>query len=288
MYGRGTASVAEQIGSSVEEAQQLVDKFFNGFPTVRDWIEKTRESARKLGYVEDVAGRRRRLPDIQLPKYQIIPKEGSEFTEEFNPLLYAKPSTSTEDNPILKHYEEALKNVKGRKDFAALKEQAAKDCPQIELKDNSGFIAEAERQCVNARVQGGASTISKTAMINVARDAELNRLGFRILICVHDEIIGECPRENAEKVGKRLSQLMIESAAVLCSVPMKCDTYCISRWYEDDFSDYIHGRYEDMSAGSGSAEEVRAKLLEDYPMISPAYLEKMMQGTYECNVHEDI
>lgn len=288
LYGRGTASVAEQIGSSVEEAQQLVDKFFNGFPTVKDWIEKTRESARKLGYVEDVAGRRRRLPDIQLPKYQIIPREGSGLVEEFNPLLYAKPTASKEENPILKHYEEAVKNVRGRKEFAALKEQAAKDCPDIELRDNSGFVAEAERQCVNARVQGGAGSITKTAMINVAKDPILQSYGFKTLICVHDEIIGECKKEFAEEAGKRLSQIMIESAATLCSVPMKCDTYCISRWYEDDFSDYIHGKYEDAVKEGKSEQEAQNSLLQNYPMVSPERLMEMMQGTYECNKYEDI
>lgn len=35
LYGRGAASVGEQIGKTREEAQEILDKFFNAFPTVK-------------------------------------------------------------------------------------------------------------------------------------------------------------------------------------------------------------------------------------------------------------
>ena len=287
MYGRGTASVAEQIGASMEEAQELVDKFFNGFPTVKDWIEETKESAHRIGYVEDILGRRRRLPDIQLPRYQVIDKSNSSNID-FNPLLEARGLVSFHKNPKIQYYEQALSRVKSRREFNDLVSKAARECPDIELKDNTGFIAQAERQCVNARVQGGAGSITKTAMISVAKDSILQSYGFRTLICVHDEIIGECKKEFAEEAGKRLSQVMIESAATLCDVPMKCDTYCISRWYEDDFSDYIHGKYEDAIEEGKSEQEARDSLLQNYPMINPERLMEMIQGIYECNKYEDV
>lgn len=287
MYGRGTASVAEQIGASMEEAQELVDKFFSGFPTVKDWIERTKESAHKIGYVEDILGRRRRLPDIQLPRYQVIDKSNSSNID-FNPLLETRGLVSSYKNPKIQYYEQALSRVKSRREFNDLVSKAAKECPDIELKDNTGFIAQAERQCVNARVQGGAGSITKTAMISVAKDPILQSYGFRTLICVHDEIIGECKKEFAEEAGKRLSQVMIESAATLCDVPMKCDTYCISRWYEDDFSDYIYGKYEDAIKEGKSEQEAQDSLVQNYPMINPVRLIDMMQGTYECNRYEAI
>ena len=49
MYGRGAASVAEQIGQSLEEAQAIIDKFYDGFPKVRKWVDKTIEDAHKTG-----------------------------------------------------------------------------------------------------------------------------------------------------------------------------------------------------------------------------------------------
>ena len=42
----------------------------------------------------------------------------------------------------------------------------------IEIHDNSGFIAQAERQCVNARIQGGAATMTKISMIKIHKDEE--------------------------------------------------------------------------------------------------------------------
>ena len=39
-------------------------------------------------------------------------------------------------------------------------------------------------------------------MINVDKDPRLKELGFELLIPVHDELIGQCPVENAEEVSK--------------------------------------------------------------------------------------
>ena len=87
-------------------------------------------------------------------------------------------------NPKIKEYEALLKKCKYRKDFKAVQEAAEKE--GITIKFNSDKIAEALRQSVNARIQGGAASMSKRAMVNVYNDDILNNLGFRLLICVHD------------------------------------------------------------------------------------------------------
>lgn len=56
LYGRGTASVAEQIGSSVEEAQQIIDDFFNAYPAIKQFTEETQAKAKKNGYTETAWG----------------------------------------------------------------------------------------------------------------------------------------------------------------------------------------------------------------------------------------
>ena len=38
LYGRGTASIAEQTGKTIAEAQDIVDRFFKAYPTVKKWI----------------------------------------------------------------------------------------------------------------------------------------------------------------------------------------------------------------------------------------------------------
>ena len=64
MYGRGTKSVAEQIGIKESEAAGLIAGFFDKYPVARMWLEKTKAFAKKYGYVVSHFGRIRRLPTI--------------------------------------------------------------------------------------------------------------------------------------------------------------------------------------------------------------------------------
>lgn len=240
MYGRGTASIAEQVGCSVPEAQEITNDFFNSFPKVKKWMDETEKSAKEKGYVEDFWGRRRRLPDIQLPKFTV--KDVSKnTTTEFNPLLYCKGLSKKQENPKVKQYENLCLSSTNRKELEQIKKRALAD--GIEITNNGGKIAQAERQSVNARVQGGASTMSKIAMIKVFRSKELKDLGFRLLLQVHDELIGECPRGNEEKVAEVLTNIMKSSVEDKIPVPFKCDASITSVWYEDDYGDSLQKDY---------------------------------------------
>lgn len=282
MYGRGTASVAEQTGLSLEEAKNVIDSFYNGFPKVRQWINATTEFAEKNGFVSTLWGRRRRLPDILLEPYEISCMVSKPVN--FNPLFEDTSEIKFEDKEKIAQYKKALMNCKSFQEREDIKKRAILD--GIKIRDNNGFIAQARRQCVNARIQGSAADMSKNAMILIHNNQRLRELGFKMLFVVHDEIAGECPRENAEEVGKLLSELMIESAKKKCSVRMKCDTYDISRWYEDDFSDTIKGEYQGLlKTNPDNAFEI---LLDRHSEINPKYLKEMAEGTYECGIYEDI
>lgn len=152
MYGRGVASIAEQIGGSVKDAQKIVDDFYTSFPKVKKWMDETQSFAKTQGYVEDLWGRRRRLPDIQLPKFQVNFKDKSTSTIDFNPLLGSKGLVNSGKSTILTSYLQRAQDCKSRKQVDALKLEALKD--NVDLRDNGGFISQAERQCVNARIQG--------------------------------------------------------------------------------------------------------------------------------------
>lgn len=152
-------------------------------------------------------------------------------------------------------------------------------------------VCDTERGCFVANgfvVHNSAATITKLAMIAIDADEKLKNLGFNMLICVHDEILGECPRENSDKVAERLSQVMVESAAKVCTVPMKCDCYEVSRWYEDDFSNAVHDKYVKAIEKGATPEEEQEELLRIYDMINPEKLKEMMLGTYECNKYDAI
>ena len=107
--------------------------------------------------------------------------------------------------------------------------QAAKE--GIIIKDNGSYIADAERQCVNSIIQGTAADMTKKAMIAIGNDEILKELNCKLVLQVHDEVIAECPIENAKKCAERLSELMIESAKEKISVPMKCDAEITKQWY---------------------------------------------------------
>jgi len=52
-----------------------------------------------------------------------------------------------------------------------------------------------------------------------------------MLLAVHDEIIGECPKENIQEVIKMKEKLMIEACKDKITIPIGVDTEVTERWY---------------------------------------------------------
>jgi DNA polymerase-1 len=65
IYGMGAFGLATQLGIERSAAQQFIDKYFQRYPGVAAYMQRTREIAREQGYVETVFGRRLWLPDIK-------------------------------------------------------------------------------------------------------------------------------------------------------------------------------------------------------------------------------
>lgn len=81
-----------------------------------------------------------------------------------------------------------------------------------------GLVAQAERQAPNSRVQGSGADICNAAMIACEGDAELRRLGVRLLMQVHDELIFECPVRNAAAAMARIKFLMEDPFPMLVPI----------------------------------------------------------------------
>lgn len=64
MYGRGAKSVAEQVGITEKEAEQIINQFFEKYPDARQWLEATKAFCMQMGYVIQQFGRIRRLPTV--------------------------------------------------------------------------------------------------------------------------------------------------------------------------------------------------------------------------------
>ena len=65
IYGMSAFGLARQLDIPRGLAQQYIDSYFARYPGVMDYMERTREQAAELGYVETHFGRRLYLPDIK-------------------------------------------------------------------------------------------------------------------------------------------------------------------------------------------------------------------------------
>ncbi|MEY4498051.1 MAG: hypothetical protein RJA40_156 [Actinomycetota bacterium] len=63
-YGLSSYGLAAQLDLSPPAAQDLMDRYFQRFGGIRDYLSSVVEQARKVGYTETVMGRRRYLPDL--------------------------------------------------------------------------------------------------------------------------------------------------------------------------------------------------------------------------------
>lgn len=71
IYGMGAFGFAQSAGITREEAQKFIDAYMENFSGVATYMKETRQLARKNGYVETLLGRRRNIPEINSPNFQI-------------------------------------------------------------------------------------------------------------------------------------------------------------------------------------------------------------------------
>ncbi len=160
IYGMSAFGLAVQLAIERDAAQMFIDKYFTRYPGVADYMQRTRELARKQGYVETVFGRRLWLPDI---------------------------------------------NAGG-----GPRRQGA------------------ERAAINAPMQGTAADLIKLAMIAVQQWLDDERLGTRLILQVHDELVLEVPAVELDRVKRELPALM--SGVAQLRVPLVVDVGSGPNW----------------------------------------------------------
>ena len=245
MYGRGVASVAEVIHETKEDAQKIIDSFYESYPKIREYTEYVQKQAIKNGYTETAWGRRRYLPHIQDEKYEYHYNDRRPI--DFNPLFTADTHIKEK---VPQNVKDEYNKLLDRSNITR-KRQIIEQAKQrgIDIIDNEGFLADAMRQCLNSTIQGTAADITKRAMISIGNNKELKDLGFKMLFPVHDEILAECPFENRKRCGELLRQLMIDAAKPNITCPMKTDVEYFFYWYGPDVNpddtDITQKQYED-------------------------------------------
>ncbi len=71
MYGQGPHALSLLTGMDFGAAKKFIDRYFEIRPKLKEFIEKTRESAQKQGYIEDIFGRRRPTPDVKSSNFAV-------------------------------------------------------------------------------------------------------------------------------------------------------------------------------------------------------------------------
>ena len=162
IYGISVFGLAERLNIPRSEAKILIDGYFESYPQIKEYMNKSIEIAREKGYVETICGRKRMLPDIH------------------------------SHNSVVRGY--------------------------------------AERNAINAPIQGSAADIIKIAMIRIARRLEEEQLKSRMILQVHDELNFNVPTEELERVKAIVCEEM-ENAYPL-QVPLVADFGTGANWLE--------------------------------------------------------
>ena len=230
MYGRGIASIAEILNINIKDAQAIVDDFYEAFPKVKQFVQDSQDFARDYGFVTTAWGRKRRLPNMQLDLIE-VKRNTTAISDSFNPLDFSQTVNEDDEveDEVYYKYLKLMNRAYGKEAKQRVKDLAKQE--GYDIIDNGGYIADAERQCVNSIIQGSAADMTKIAMNKIFRDEELNRLGYKLIIPVHDEVLGVCPKENAKAVAERLEYIMIHVVDGFFAIPMKTDIEVTERWY---------------------------------------------------------
>lgn len=162
-YGRSVNSLADQLYGKRDDmtdeeklkgAQKIYDAFGKQFPTVLHAIKKAQEYAKLTGYVETILGRRRHLPNMQLPMYEFEPLPGY-VNPDVDPL-----DTTTllaESSKIPPRVVAALTEKLSKCRYAGQRytiTQELREKYHIKVISHSKEIARATRQVWNSTIQG--------------------------------------------------------------------------------------------------------------------------------------
>jgi DNA polymerase-1 len=70
-YGMEAFGLSQRLGIPVDEAAGILGAYFEAFPNVKDYMERTVQEARDRGYTETLFGRRRQIPELSSLNFRI-------------------------------------------------------------------------------------------------------------------------------------------------------------------------------------------------------------------------
>lgn len=88
----------------------------------------------------------------------------------------------------------------------------------------------AERNAINAPIQGSAADMIKLAMINLHNEVKKNKMKAKMIMQVHDELVFDVPKDEVEKLKPIVEKNMKE--ALKLKVPVIVDMNTGENWLE--------------------------------------------------------
>ena len=129
----------------------------------------------------------------------------------------------------VREYMERIKEEARRAGFVTTLYGRRRALPELKSA-NFNIRAFGERVALNMPIQGTAADIIKLAMVRVWRRLRDEKLAAKLLLQVHDELIVECPEDEAERVSALLKEEMEQ--AVQLSVPLTAEVHTGRSWAE--------------------------------------------------------
>src|SRR5207253_10329067 len=71
IYGQGQYGLSQQMGISGDEAREFLREYWATYSALKDWLDALRAHAREEGVGVSATGRRRAIPDLRSPNFQL-------------------------------------------------------------------------------------------------------------------------------------------------------------------------------------------------------------------------
>lgn len=90
----------------------------------------------------------------------------------------------------------------------------------------------AERNAINAPIQGSAADMIKLAMIEVDKELRAQQLKSKMVLQVHDELVFDAPKEEVDTLKTLITQAMSAAMLLPNEVPVLVETGVGNNWLE--------------------------------------------------------
>ena len=225
-YGTSAQGLAGTIGCSVEEAQGVMDAYFEAFPLIKDAIERAQEYGKTHGYVKTLLNRIRPIDHILEGPVVVSLMENTQYN--FDPDLDSNDGDSELSESFKQEIIDNYTKLTSWKEKKAYEDYLRRQ--NIVVRNNQNDYNAALRQCFNSWVQGTSAEQTKIALVKIFEDERLKKLGAKIILSIHDENIITVPIENKEEAAKYLEEDMISAANEVVDIVFKSDVDFYERW----------------------------------------------------------